>query len=182
MGPINGSKYWTQADLGHRKANQGQWSHAMAQNVLRDIGNRNEAVVMQQAVPAKPTASQHRSSDKTEGLGATRKKKKSSRAKRQPGVRRAAYKYRCPCLKCVGRGVAISYQSTREHIKDARGRISRNFRNQRNTEAFMDSLMKERRRMDDFEANLFKYIAAEEGGLGKNKCKQFQLKFRTKNM
>jgi len=136
----------------------------MAQNVLRDIGNRNEAVVMQQAVPAKPTASQHRSSDKTKGLGATRKKRKSSRAKRQPGVRRAAYKYRCPCLKCVGRGVAISYQSTREHIKDARGRFSRNLRNRRNTEAFMDSLMEERRRMDDFEANLFKYIAAEEGG------------------
>lgn len=47
----------------------------MAEHILRDIGNRHEFVVVQQAVPAKPRASRHRSSNKTEGLGTTRKKK-----------------------------------------------------------------------------------------------------------
>lgn len=60
--------------------------------------------------------------------------------------------------------MAISYQSSREQIKEARGRFRRNFKTKRNTEAFVDSLMEERRRMDDFEADLFKYIAREEGG------------------
>lgn len=136
---------------------------AVAGHILRDIGNRDETVVMQQAVPAKPTASQHRSSDKTEGLGTTRKKKKFSRAKGRPGVRRTAYKYRCPCKKCFEMDVAISYQSSREHIKEARCRFERNISTKGKTKAFRDSLMEERRRMDDFEADLLKYIAAEEG-------------------
>ncbi|KAI8106722.1 hypothetical protein M9434_001376 [Picochlorum sp. BPE23] len=138
----------------------------MAENVLRDIGNRDETVVMQQAVPAKPTASQHRSSDKTESLGTTRKKKKNSRAKRKPGVRRAAYKYRCPCIKCVGKDVSISYKSARDHIKEAKGRYRRAHKSKGLTEAYRNRLMEERRRMDDFEADLFKYIAAEEGSRG----------------
>ncbi|KAI8113377.1 hypothetical protein M9435_003381 [Picochlorum sp. BPE23] len=138
-------------------------SSAMAEHILRDIGNRHEFVVVEQAVPAKPTASRHRSSNKTAGSGTTRKKKKSSRAKRQPGVRRAAYKYRCPCLKCVGKDVPISYKSARDHIKEARGRYRRAHKSKGLAEAYRNRLMEERRRMDDFEADLLKYIAAEEG-------------------
>eukprot|EP00889_Picochlorum_renovo_P000588 jgi/Picre1/27618/NNA_000582.t1 len=59
--------------------------------------------------------------------------------------------------------VAISYQSSREHIKEARCRFERNISTKGKTEAYRNRLMEERRRMDDFEADLLKYIAAEEG-------------------